>query len=181
MTSCLFAGWASLEFSKAMELEHTSTKCGCETEFTTPNYRLTTSPKREWRLVVTRDLVASKGDLSHSRRIPDIEELLKSNAAVRAELLHEEIIAMVLYTGPMVRSSSPYFQLLREHSLESYHSQHNTDDTVYLGMNRYGKCSTTFPCQIWSVSFSSEPGLGMCSTIFTTPSCADGLKISTRT
>jgi hypothetical protein len=97
-----------------MELEHTSTKYGCETEFTTPNYRLTTSPKREWRLVVRRDILPSEADMSHYRTIPDIDELLRGKDAVRAKLLREEMIAMVLYTGPMVRASS-------EHSTQFTH------------------------------------------------------------
>ena len=38
----------------------------------------------------------------HSRRIPDIKEMMKLPVACKAGLRREEVIAVVLYTGPMV-------------------------------------------------------------------------------
>jgi hypothetical protein len=39
----------------------------------------------------------------YDRRIPDIKELLWLPIARKAKLLEVEVIAVVLYTGPMVR------------------------------------------------------------------------------
>jgi hypothetical protein len=41
----------------------------------------------------------------HGRRIPDVDELLRLPAAVKAGLRREEVIAVVLYSGPMVRGA----------------------------------------------------------------------------
>ncbi len=45
------AGAAHLEFFKAMEAEHCS-RTSCEEEFETLNYRIRSTPSKEWRVVV---------------------------------------------------------------------------------------------------------------------------------
>ncbi len=89
------------EFLKAMEAEHCS-KGGCDMHFTTGNYNITTTPKTEWRIVVDRD--SSLADMRHHRIIPDVNEIVsRSKLAFEAGLKLFEVIAIVLYTGPMVR------------------------------------------------------------------------------
>ncbi len=93
-----------LNFEYAMQLEHCS-KHGCDTPFTTPNYKLTTTPRHEWDLVVHSGTTqgATAEEMKGNRRIPGIDDLLHSDAARKAKLTRHEVIALVLYTGPMVR------------------------------------------------------------------------------
>ena len=55
-------------------------------------------PTQEWRIVIECDASYSTGH----RRIPDYRELLATERSRRAGLTACEIIAIVLYTGPMV-------------------------------------------------------------------------------
>ena len=45
------AGAANLEFAKGVLLEHTE-KAGCDTPFTTSNYGVTTTPRKEYEIVM---------------------------------------------------------------------------------------------------------------------------------
>jgi hypothetical protein len=87
---------------EAMEKEHRS-----KSRFTTPNYGLTTCPAEEWRIVVKGDIKFEKEYNGQSRKIPNYSKLLKADQSKpdgqRAGLTEEEIIAIILYTGPMVR------------------------------------------------------------------------------
>jgi hypothetical protein len=83
-----------------MYAEH-CTKLGCDIEFETSNYHIKTTARREWAVVVDKDPLTSTED-GHARRVPDIEELKVLPMTVKAKILHIEIIALVLYTGPMV-------------------------------------------------------------------------------
>ncbi len=67
-------------------------------KFETSNYGLITCPAEEWRIVKDID----KGFESPHRRIPNYKELKKAEFAERAGLRDPEIIAVILYTGPMV-------------------------------------------------------------------------------
>jgi hypothetical protein len=100
-----------LEFEKAMKAEH-CTKGGCDFEFENLKKRKKTS-KREWALVVDREPLIS-GEDSGGRKIPNIDDLTQLPMTVKANLLKMEIIAMVLYTGPMVsfRPSDPDLRFL---------------------------------------------------------------------
>ena len=99
-----------------MTAEHCKMK-GHDLEFTTPNYRITTTPKEEWNLVVERRGKTSEafkkwlgnqkrkvglGKRHHGRRIPDVDELMLLDASEKAKLQDFEAIAIVLYSGPMV-------------------------------------------------------------------------------
>ncbi len=90
------------DFYKAMEFEHCS-KGGCDMQFTTGNYHITTTPKTEWRIII--DMDSSIADMRHNRRIPDIKIMAQSKLALDAGLKLFEVTAIVLYTGPMVTSS----------------------------------------------------------------------------
>ena len=49
---------------------------------------------------------AQLADMRHGRRLPDVEELLLSDTAAKADLKLVEVVVLVLYTGPMVRLST---------------------------------------------------------------------------
>jgi hypothetical protein len=57
-----------------MEAEHCS-KAGCNETFETPNYHVTTTPSKEWGIVIYRNF-GSDLDLRYGRRIPVIQDLL---------------------------------------------------------------------------------------------------------
>ncbi len=95
--------------------EHKSTET-----FTSQNYGITTSPAQEWETIIRRD----KSKEVHHRIIPDFKELLERETAKASServvdaseqespqptvrLTKEEIIAVILYTGPMVIEQHP--------------------------------------------------------------------------
>jgi hypothetical protein len=84
-----------------MKAEHCSDDAG-NYEFETTNHtKIKTNPKKEWGIVVDK-IPCSNREMKYSRRIPDIDELVKSPLAKRSYLTRHEVIAVVLYTGPMV-------------------------------------------------------------------------------
>ncbi len=83
-----------------MKAEH-CTKLGCDIEFETSNYHIKTTAGREWAVVVEKEPLMSSED-GHDRRIPDIEELKVLPLTIKAKIIQIEIVALVLYTGPMV-------------------------------------------------------------------------------
>jgi hypothetical protein len=94
-----------------MELEHSS-----ETEFMTPNYNIRTCAANEWRIVLNCEKSAEKeyrtGDSRHMRKIPDwkrimLKEQRQLHKRKDAQLIDVEVIAIILYTGPMVSHSHP--------------------------------------------------------------------------
>ncbi len=95
------SGSAHLKFLDAMKAEHCS-KAGSNDDFETPNYAIKSTPYREWCLVVDKEKVLPEPDMRYGRRIPDIDELMALDVAKRAKLSRFEVIAVVLYTGPMV-------------------------------------------------------------------------------
>ena len=92
---------------------------GHSVPFTTSNYKITTTPEQEWLYIVGDD----KGqrmpcpDMGHERRIVPIEELLQRPLAKKAKLTRAEMIAVVLYTGPMF---VVYNGILRQYPKELY-------------------------------------------------------------
>lgn len=111
-------GMPHLNFKHAMRQEHCE-RSGCNLSFTTMNYQVTTSPKKEWSYVVEDDSgnVASCPDMGHQRRLVPIKELLKSELCIRAHLTEVEVIAIVLYTGPMFQV---YNSILRRYPIEFF-------------------------------------------------------------
>ena len=92
-------GFPHLEFEKTMEAEHCS-MAGCDMRFTTRNYGITTTARAEWGVVVRGEAPAAEHML-HGRVIASVEEKLQSSEARKAGLRREEVIAVMLYTGPM--------------------------------------------------------------------------------
>ncbi len=76
-------------------------KTGATDEFTAPSYRITTTPQHEWAVVVD-DKPLSNDHRGHGRILHGVEVLLASELAIKAKLTRPEVIALVLYTGPMV-------------------------------------------------------------------------------
>ncbi len=84
-----------------MKVEHCIRK-GWDYEFVTNNStKIRTHPRKEWDIVV-EGKPCPQEDMKCSRRIPKIADLLKLPLAKRAELTEHEVIAVVLYSGPMV-------------------------------------------------------------------------------
>jgi hypothetical protein len=88
-----------LDFERAMEAEHCHSRDSI-TCFTTRNYRIQTCAHDEWRIVVHND--TKNANMQNNRRIPNIEETLRIPMVEAAKLLRVEVIAVILYTGPMV-------------------------------------------------------------------------------
>ncbi len=95
----MLKGVPDLEFEKAMKAEH-CTKEGSSFEFETAKKKKKT-PKREWAIVADRAPLIS-GEDGGGRTIPNIDDLTVLPMSVKAHLMRIEIVAMVLYTGPMV-------------------------------------------------------------------------------
>jgi hypothetical protein len=91
-----------LNFKEAMRVEHCEHN-EAESEFIPTNCELRTTPRREWELVVERKSLHPR-EAAGGRRIAGLDELAKLDLAIQARLTEPEIIAVVLYTGPMVRS-----------------------------------------------------------------------------
>jgi hypothetical protein len=82
-----------------MKSEH-CTKDSSEFEFEFFKKKKKTS-KREWAIVVDREPL-KPGEDGGGRKIPVIDDLMALPMSVKAGLLKIEIVALVLYTGPMV-------------------------------------------------------------------------------
>ncbi len=85
-----------------MRTEH-CTGLGSTLEFTTRNYGITTCPSKEWN-IVHGTMECPPEDMVRNRRIPSVDELLESSKSKEAKLNRAEVVAIVLYSGPMVRS-----------------------------------------------------------------------------
>jgi ankyrin repeat protein len=113
-------GMPSLQFKDAMMREHCE-RAGCDLSFTTSNYKITTTPAQEWRYVAGdangHPVPCPSSDMAHGRRIVLVEELLRRPISVRAKLIEAEMIAIVLYTGPMFQI---YNTILRRFPVEVY-------------------------------------------------------------
>ena len=88
-----------------MEAEH-CVKAGYDFGFTPTNYLVSTTPIKEWKIVMKLE-TCSKTDLKDKagklvRRIPSIDDLMAMSMTREAALIQEEITAVILYTGPMV-------------------------------------------------------------------------------
>jgi hypothetical protein len=90
-----------LDFLNVMEAEHCHTDESM-TPFKTRNYGIQTCSHNEWQIVVQN--VKTDVDMRSGRTIPDLAKVLELRVVKDANLCRAEVIAVVLYTGPMVRS-----------------------------------------------------------------------------
>lgn len=99
---------------------------GCNDEYETGNYRIKTTPAKEWSYVVD-GTTPPLNQTGHDRTIHTLKQLMeecKEGADARmdeaqgrldearalikkAKLLKEEVAAVILYTGPMVNDALP--------------------------------------------------------------------------
>jgi hypothetical protein len=84
-----------------MEIEH-CVKFGCNCTFETGNYGITTAPAKEWAVVV---LNVQAENMDYGRRIRSLEDCMQLQLVKDAQLIRSEVIAVILYTGPMVSPS----------------------------------------------------------------------------
>jgi hypothetical protein len=84
-----------------MEEEHCN-RGGARVSFDIGKNRRTW-PAKEWAITVRGEHAIA--DLSRSRKLQQIEDLMKHDVVEQAKLTRCEVIAVVLYTGPMVRPS----------------------------------------------------------------------------
>ncbi len=101
----LHQGYSSLKFEIAMESEH-CTKNGCMEKFRTSNRTSNYSgfesyPKKEWEVIV-QGTRCPEEEMRFNRRIPNISDLCELPLTKKAKLEKAEVIAVVMYTGPMV-------------------------------------------------------------------------------
>ncbi len=80
-----------------MEAEHCSM-----VPFVTGKKNRMTSPAKEWGITVRGDYTSVCWDSNKNRELHTIEKLLKKDVVKQAKLARHEVIAVVLYTGPMV-------------------------------------------------------------------------------
>ncbi len=86
-----------LDFFNAMKAEHDN-----KDTFKTEKHGIETSAYKEWQIAVNDTGVElNEKDKAHDRRFPNITELCRTPLAVTAHLSREEVIAVVLGTGPM--------------------------------------------------------------------------------
>jgi ankyrin repeat protein len=113
-------GMPHLDFKREMMREHCE-RAGCDMEFTTSNYQITTTPKMEWLYVAGDEsgqrVTCPAEFMHHGRTILALDELRQLDLAVRAKLNDEEILALVLYTGPMYQI---YNVILRRYPEEKF-------------------------------------------------------------
>ncbi len=80
--------------------------------FTTQHYNITTTARQEWAIVV-EGAPCRVEHSRHGRTIHKIEELMNLDLTKKAGLKKYEVIALVLYTGPMVRCALGFVRIVR--------------------------------------------------------------------
>jgi hypothetical protein len=84
-----------------MRAEH-CTRGGSMEKFKTLNYtEIESWPKQEWEIIM-KEVSCPQKDMRFNRRIPEVSELCELPLAKKAHLQKAEVIAIVMYTGPMV-------------------------------------------------------------------------------
>ena len=99
-------------WEEGMKLEHTRNT----TTFTTGNYNITTCPAEEWAYVVDRK-TPKEEDMNNGRNIKTIDSLMDLELTKSAELSKAEVLAVVMYTGPMFQL---YNTVLRKYPPDKY-------------------------------------------------------------
>ena len=105
-------GAPSLEFFKAMEREHCSEK-------PIPEYTPRATPRNEWEYATLKKS-PPPNEMKSGRILPDIDQLMQLQSARNASLTRHEVLAIVLYTGPLYQE---YNNELRKRPAHSNLSQ----------------------------------------------------------
>ena len=96
----LCAGYPHPQIEKGMEDEHCEESLGCDVEFTTNNYNINTTPKKEYEIVKDPDQCPEedKKDKDRKKIVRNVKrpsELAASSQAVQAKLMLFEVLAIV--------------------------------------------------------------------------------------
>ena len=108
------------------------------------NYKITSTPFHEWMYIVGDDAGQRLPcpDMGHGRRIVLIVEMVQKSLAKRADLSRAEMIAVVLYTGPMF---VVYNGILRQFPKELYsvflESDNRFSTTIFILVSAVQKLS----------------------------------------
>ena len=134
-------GMPNLDFFDAMRQEHCE-RAGFGDKFKTSNYSIETCPKMEWSYVVDN---VECPDMLHHRRFVPISDLLQNKTSKDAKLRKEEVIAIVLYTGPMFQV---YNTILRQYPEQVFQKYKDGDNlfttTIFVLVSAIQKlCRTT--------------------------------------
>ena len=83
-----------------MENEHCEKSLGCDVEFTTTNYGITTTPKKEYEIASQPEKCPDEDKFNEKRTekirdVKKVDELLQLDLAVKAELELFEVKAIV--------------------------------------------------------------------------------------
>ncbi len=130
-----------------MRNEH-MTRGGNDFVFVTGNYKLRTKAHDEWLYVVGdeggRRVAPPASDMGHGRVIQPIDELLRKPLAQAAKLTREEMIAVVMYTGP---AFVLYNAVLRQFPADIYNVFKDGDNlfptTIFVlvsAVNKLSRC-----------------------------------------
>jgi hypothetical protein len=126
-----------------MRAEHCSLG-GHDFKLYASNYGVTSTPAQEWLYVVgdAKGQPVPCPDVDHGRRICSIEVHLETLLAKKAKLTRAEIIAVVMYTGPMF---VVYNGILRRFPKELYEVFANSDNlfstTIFVLVSAVQKLS----------------------------------------
>jgi hypothetical protein len=124
-------GLPHLEYLKAMTREHCK-DTGCNMQFTSRNYDVKTTPSAEWLAVFKQrpqpeqNMVHFKDGVRINRRIPNVKQLDADQLRTmkNASLRQEEVIAVILYTGPMYMVYQAVLQQYERPVFENVNGNH---------------------------------------------------------
>ena len=94
------AGYPHPQLEKGMEDEHCDEVLGCDVEFTTTNYNIKTTPRREFEIANNPEKCPEedKKDKDRKKIVRNVKrpsELAASSQAVQANLMLVEVLAIV--------------------------------------------------------------------------------------
>ena len=135
-----------------MRAEHV-TKGGHDYVFVTGNYKLRTQSMLEWLYVAGDEngkrLEPPSSDMGHGRIIQPIDELLQKPLAKAAKLIREEMIAIVMYTGPLFLLYNAVLRRFPADIYEVFKSAGNLFPTTIFvlvsAINKLSRCANIPP------------------------------------
>jgi ankyrin repeat protein len=129
-------GWPSLDFFDEMEREH---KNAPETE--------QVCPANEFAYVRGEKAVPHK-EMKEGRKIPKYSELMRTQTARESGLIEEEVIAIILYTGPMFGPYNTELRSIHSHRNRKPHQEPHYLTTIFVISSAIVKLSRAqhIPC-----------------------------------
>jgi hypothetical protein len=98
-------GAGHVDFEECIHLEHCDS-LDSDVLFKSGNYLIETTPRQEWTYVSTPDKYPPE-QMNEGRNIKIVDTLMLEETSKKAKLIKAEVIAVVLYTGPMVFTGFP--------------------------------------------------------------------------